>query len=102
MSPTASGCDPSRDFVEGRIGDLISVNRRGSLDYFRERLQYAWIPIAAVDICILFPIPQTRRDGLGSARDDERQFVFEALLLSKYGKDLLFNHLHKCRNAIRS
>ncbi len=81
LSP--SGCDASSDLVEGRVGNLIGLNLRSSLNNFRQGLQHCWIGFAGISFRVLFLVPQTDSHRFRSVWDDERNFVLEALLFSK-------------------
>src|SRR5258708_8500631 len=90
----------SGDVVNRRVGDLISLKLRSSLDDLSKRLQLFWIARAAVGFRVLFRLPEADCERFRSARDDERHFVLEALLLSKHGKDFLFKRLGELRGAV--
>src|SRR6266478_4831956 len=90
----------SGDFVNRRVGDLISLKLRSSLDDLSKRLQLFWIARAAVGFRVLFRLPEADCERFRSARNDERHFVLEALLLSKHGKDFLFKRLGELRGAV--
>src|SRR6202171_6708725 len=91
----------SGDLVEGRVGDLIILKLRSSFDDLSQRLQHVRIARAAVGFRVLFRVPEADRIRLRSARDDERDFVLETLLLSEQGKDFLFQRLGELRGAVR-
>src|SRR3972149_6624214 len=97
---SASNYLPSADLVEGRVGNLKGVNLRGSLNHFPQGLQHCWIGPAVIRFRVLFLIPQTDCDRFHSARDDERDFVLEAFLLSKQGNDFLLERLGKLGKAV--
>src|ERR1700682_3087582 len=90
----------SGNLVNRRVGDLISLKLRSSLDDLSKRLQLFWIARAAVGFCVLFRLPEADFDRFRSARDDERHFVLETLLLSKHGKDFLFKRLGELLGAV--
>jgi len=90
----------SGDLVNRRVGDLISLKLRSSLDNLSKRLQLFWIARAAVGFRVLFRLPEADCERFRSARNDERHFVLEALLLSKHGKDFLFKRLGELRGAV--
>src|ERR1700680_3919501 len=88
---STSGADVSRDFVEGRISNLIGVNLRRSLNNFPESLEQYWIGIAAISVRVLFLIPQTDSDSFRSVWSDEGNFVLETFLFSKQRKCFVFD-----------
>ncbi len=60
-----------------------------------------WIGSALISFRVLLLLPQTDCDCFFSVRGEERDFIFEALLLPKEGNDFLLNRQSKLRNAIR-
>src|SRR5712664_1547124 len=90
---SASSRDSSGDLVEDRVANLIGAYLRNSLNHFPQGLQHSCIGIGAIDVGVLFLIPQTDSDGFRAPWGDERHFVLEALLLPKQGKGLLFDQL---------
>src|SRR6266853_3905489 len=74
------------DLVERRVGNLVGLKLRSSVDDLAQRLQHFRIARAAVGLRVLLRLPEADRDRFRSARDDEGHFVLEALLLAKHGK----------------
>src|SRR2546426_4202758 len=62
----------SGDLVEGRVGNLVGLNLRRSLNHGREVLQHFGIGVAAIGVRVLFPIPQTDGDGKRTDRKSTR------------------------------
>ncbi len=54
---STSSRNVSRDFVEGRTGNLISVNLRRSFNDFRKILQQSGISITAISVRVFFLMP---------------------------------------------
>src|SRR5437588_142673 len=98
---STSGRYVSGDLVESRVANLIGAKLRGSLNHFPKCLEDSWIGIAVVGFRVLLLIPQADRDSFRSARNDERNFVLKAFLLSKRRNGFLLHQLGKLCNAIR-
>src|ERR1700680_2027633 len=99
--PSTSGRNVRRDFVEGRIGNLIGVNLRRSLNNSPNNLKQFWIGIAGISVRVLFLIPQTDTDSLRSAWSNKGNFVLETFLFSKQRKCFVFDKSAKLRNTVR-
>src|SRR5260370_17295235 len=97
---TPSNRNVSGDLVEGRIGDLVSLNLRSSLNHLAECLQHVGIPMAIIGFRAFFLIPQADSDSVPAARNEQCNFVLEALLLSQQRKGLVLDQLGKLRNAL--
>jgi hypothetical protein len=94
--PLASGCYESRRLLQGRVGHLKVSDLRGTVDYFRQGLQHFWIATAEVGFRIFFLVPKTDRDHVRTGSGgDEYDFVSEAVLFLKEGKDLVLDCLGK-------
>src|SRR5260370_16628377 len=88
------------DLVEGRVGNLVRFNLWSSLNHSRQDFPHLGIRFAVVGFRVLPVIPQTDSERFRSARDDERDFVLESLLLSKQARNVLFLPLGKSRLPI--
>src|SRR6266446_3115286 len=88
------------DLVEGRVGNLVGFNLWSSLNHSRQDFRHFGIRFAVVSFRVLSVIPQTDSERLRSAWDNECDFVAEPGLLSKHGKNVLFDPLGEFCNAI--
>lgn len=75
--------------MEGRVGNLIGRNLRGSLNDFRKYLQNLRIRGAVIGFRVFLLVPQAEGNGPGAAGGDERDFVLEATLCPEKRKDVL-------------
>src|SRR3989442_4137126 len=64
---------------------LLVLNLGRSFNHLRESLQDFGVGVAAIVVCVLFPIPQTDRDRFGAVAGEERDLVLQAVLLQ--GRD---------------
>src|SRR2546425_3487698 len=76
------------------------LNLRRSVKHFRQGLQHLCITSAAIGVRVLLLIPETDSNRFPSGWSDERDFVLEAFLSAKQGKDFLLERLGKVSNAI--
>src|SRR5437868_9256002 len=83
-----------------RVGDVIGLNLKSSLDYCGEKLRNLWISSTVVNLGILCLVPQADSERFQGTLRDERDFVLESLLFSKQRKDVLLQPLGELRNAI--
>src|SRR5260370_1675293 len=88
------------DLVEGRVGNLVRFNLWSSLNHSRQDFPHLGIRFAVVGFRVLPVIPQPDSERFRSPRTDKRHFVLEPLLLSKQGKNVLFDPLGEFRIAI--
>ena len=86
--------------MEGRIGNLVRVNLRSSLNQIPECLQHVGIPMGIIGFRAFFLIPQADSNSVPAARNEQCNFVLEALLLSQQRKGFVLDQLGKRRNAI--
>src|SRR3989442_12164959 len=91
---------PCGDLVEGRVRNLEGLNRRCSLNHLRQARQHLRIDVAAIVVRVLFPIPQTDRNRFGAVRGNERNLVFEAILLPQQGQNVLLERLGKLTGRV--
>jgi hypothetical protein len=76
----------SGNVMEGRIANLIRANLWSTFNHFPKCLEDSCVSIAAIGLGVLFLIPQADSENFRSPWDNERDFVLEAFLLSKYWK----------------
>ena len=89
------------DVMEGRGDGLKRLNLGRSIDHSCQGFQHFWVGIGVVSFCIGFALPQTDRNHIHAAGILQCDFVLEALLLAKYGKDLVFKGPGIVRKRVR-
>src|SRR2546429_9235857 len=96
--PSTLGCYGSSDLVDGRVTNVPVLNLRRSVKHFRQGLQHLCIASAAIGFRVLLLIPETDSNRFTSGWSDERNFVLEAFLFAKQGKDFLLERPGKVSN----
>src|ERR1700736_4923323 len=96
----ALGCCCDRDLVEGRVGNRIGFHLGSSLNHSSEQLCYFRICSTVVSFRVLCCVPHADSERFYSSRINQRDLVLESFLLTKQGKNVLFDSLSKFRNAV--
>src|SRR5207245_6500266 len=89
MDLPARRCYGGRKLVEGRVGDLVRLDSRRSLDDRGQELHHFRIGSPVVGFRVLRPVPQADGEGFLAPGGDEVDLVLEALLLPEQGNDLV-------------
>jgi hypothetical protein len=97
----ASGCYENCGLLQSRVGNLKVSDLWSAVDHFRQDLQHFWIAAAEIGVRVLLLVPKTDSDHFRSCSGgDEYDFVLEAVLFLKEGKNLVLDGLGKLRTGI--